>query len=60
MQEARFAIDEIAPNHEKYQHRLMDYNNDPSTSFADIQRVFEVLERHIREQLKKSPQRTKP
>jgi hypothetical protein len=32
MQEARFFIDDIAPNHSKYNHRLMDYNNDPTTT----------------------------
>jgi hypothetical protein len=26
MQEARFVIDEIAPNRTNYNHRLMDYN----------------------------------
>lgn len=59
MQEARFVIDEIAPNRKKYEHSLMDYNNDPSTTFADIQRVFDLMERHIRERLKNSPG-TKP
>lgn len=60
MQEARFVIDEIAPNRKKYEHRLMDYNNDPSTSFTDIQKVFDLMERHITERLKKSSQGTTP
>jgi hypothetical protein len=60
MQEARFVIDEIAPNRKKYEHRLMDYNNDPSTTFADIQKVFELMERHMIQGLKKSPQGAKP
>jgi len=47
MQEARFVIEEVAPNLEKYQHRLMDYNNDPTTTFADVQGVFWLLEKHI-------------
>ncbi len=47
MQEARFAIEEIAPDAKRYSHRLMDYNNDPKTSFADIQGVFWLLEKHI-------------
>jgi hypothetical protein len=38
MQEARFVIDEIAPNR-NYEHRLMNYNNDPSTTLADIKKV---------------------
>lgn len=47
MQEARFVIEEIAPDANRYSHRLMDYNNDPKTSFADIQGVFWLLEKHI-------------
>jgi hypothetical protein len=47
MQEARFVIEEIAPDASRYNHRLMDYNNDPKTSFADIQGVFWLLEKHI-------------
>jgi len=38
MQEARFAIEKIAPNLDRYDHRLMDYNNDPTTSFAIFKR----------------------
>jgi hypothetical protein len=34
VQEARFVIQEIAPDAKRYSHRLMDYNNDPNTSFA--------------------------
>jgi len=56
MQEARFVIDEIAPNRRTYEHRLMDYNNDPTTTFADIQKVFRLLEERIMERLtKESP-----
>lgn len=47
MQEARFVIEEIAPQASRYNHRLMDYNNDPTTTFADIQGVFWLLEKHI-------------
>ena len=47
MQEARFVIEEIAPDAQRYSHRLMDYNNDPRTTFADIQGVFWLLEKHI-------------
>jgi hypothetical protein len=47
MQEARFVIEEIAPNAQRYNHRLMDYNNDPTTTFADIQGVFWLLQKHI-------------
>jgi len=52
MQEARFVIDEIAPNRNKYHHRLMDYNDDPTTTFADIQNFFRLLEARIVERLK--------
>jgi hypothetical protein len=55
MQEARFAVEKIAPNLENYDHRLMDYNNDPTTSFADIQKVFRLLEDRIAERLKEGP-----
>ena len=51
MQEARFVIGEITAKRD-YQHRLMDYNNDPTTTFADIQRVFRVLEDRITKRLK--------
>lgn len=47
MQEARFVIDDdLAPNNH-YHHRLMDYNNDPHTTFADAQRFFDLLEARI-------------
>jgi len=51
MQEARFVIDDIAPNRKDYQHRLMGYNNDPTTTFADIQKVFRLLEDRIAKRL---------
>jgi hypothetical protein len=53
MQEARFVIDEIAPNR-NYDHRLMDYNNDPKTNFAHVQKVFRLLQQRIAERLTKS------
>jgi len=59
MQEARFAIDEIAPHHQQYHHRLMDYNNDPSTTFADIQKVLELIENHITKRLREESAITK-
>jgi hypothetical protein len=51
LQEARFVIDEIASNR-NYNHRLMDYNNDPTTTFADIQEVFRITESLIALRLK--------
>ena len=59
MQEARFVIDEIAPHHQQYHHRLMDYNNDPSTTFADIQKVLELMENHIAKRLREQSAITK-
>jgi hypothetical protein len=51
MQEARFVIDDdLAPNN-KYDHRLMDYNNDPHTTFADVQRFFDFLQGRIEARL---------
>jgi hypothetical protein len=44
LQEARFVIDEIAVSR-NYDHRPMDYNNDPATTFADIQEVFSITEK---------------
>jgi hypothetical protein len=56
MQEARFVIEEVAPDWEKkYQHRLLDYNNDPTTTFADIQKVFRLLEDRIAKRLAEEP-----
>ena len=55
MQEARFVIDEFATNRNNYQHRLMDYNNDPATTFADIQKVFRLLEGRIAKRLAEQP-----
>jgi hypothetical protein len=46
VQEARFLIDDIAPNRKNYHHRLMDYNNDPTTTFADVQKFFRLLDGH--------------
>jgi hypothetical protein len=55
MQESRFVIDEMAPNR-NYHHRLMDYNNDPTTTFADLQKVLRLLQQRIAERLaKESP-----
>lgn len=53
MQEARFVIEEVAPDWKKYNHRLMDYNNDPKTTFADIQKVIKLLRERINERLSK-------
>ena len=53
LQEARFVIDEIAADR-NYEHRLMNYNNDPTTTFADIQEVLRITESLITLRLKGS------
>jgi hypothetical protein len=59
LQEVRFVIDEIAADR-NYDHRLMDYNNDPKTSFADVQDVLRITETLIRLRLKGGGPRTAP
>lgn len=51
MQEARFVIDDIAPNAKSYHHRLMGYNNDPATTFTDVQKFFRLLDERIAKRL---------
>ncbi len=51
MQEARFAIDEVLAKGNRYEHRLMGYNNDPQTTFADVQRFFTIVEERIKKRL---------
>ena len=51
MQEARFAIDQIARDN-NYQHRLMYYNNDKTTTFADIKKVIRLTQKRIETRLK--------
>ncbi len=40
MQQARFVIDEVLAKGNHYKHRLMNYNNDPNTTFADVQKFL--------------------
>jgi hypothetical protein len=47
MQQARFVIDDDLAKGNHYDHRLMDYNNDPRTTFADTQKFFRLLEERI-------------
>ena len=56
MQEARFVIDDIAPHRKYYHHRLMDYNNDPMTTFADVQKFFWLLKDRISTRLRDGSQ----
>ena len=50
-QETRFVVDELTSKR-NYQHRLMEYNNDPTTTFDDIQEVLSIVERLITLRLK--------
>lgn len=50
LQEARFVIDEVAHNR-NYEHRLLNYNNDPTTAFADIQNVLRLVEERLTKRL---------
>ncbi len=51
LQEVRFVVDEIVSGRD-YSHRLMDYNNDRTTEFSDIQEVLSIAERLIALRLK--------
>lgn len=55
MQEARFVIDEVMAKGNHYEHRLMNYNNDPTTSFRNIQETLGILEDRIRKRLAEEP-----
>jgi hypothetical protein len=59
MEEARTAIEEIAPHHSNYRHLLMGYNNDPSTTFANIQEVFRLTEKRISDRTREQRQGNK-
>src|SRR5215469_12936752 len=50
-QQARFLIDDDLAKGNHYQHRLMDSNNDPKTTFSDVQRLFALLEQRIQKRL---------
>lgn len=54
MQQARFVIDDNLAKGNHYHHRLMDYNNDPNTTFADTQTFFNLLAQRIQKQLEQA------
>jgi len=56
MEAARAVIDEIAPGRD-YDHRLMGYNNDPTTTFPDIQKVLRLTEDQISKRINANPQK---
>jgi hypothetical protein len=49
--EARSIIRETAPNGKKYKARLVEYNNDPATSFEDVQKLFQIVEDRLAKRL---------
>jgi hypothetical protein len=51
MQALRLTIDELMPGH-GFEHTLMDYNNSPSTTHADILGVINKAKKRIEEQLR--------
>jgi hypothetical protein len=58
IQEARHVIDETAPNRKSYNARLADFNNDPTTTFADIQKLLQLVEERLAKRLAESTRRT--
>ena len=48
LQEVRFVIDERGKD---YEHRLMGFNNDPSTSFQDVKAVLSAAADRLRRSL---------
>jgi hypothetical protein len=55
MQESRFVIDDMAPNAAYYNHRLMNFNNDPATTYFDVQKFFQLLEERVAKRLAEQP-----
>jgi hypothetical protein len=47
LQEVRFAIEDVTDGRE-FEHRLRDYNNLPSTEFADVKRVLTIATHRVR------------
>ena len=57
LEEVRKTVERLTAD-KKYQHRLMDYNDDPDTKFADIKKVFTTtIERVSAEVEKKVPKK---
>lgn len=51
LQEVRFAIEKRIPGRE-FEHRLMGFNNLPSTTLADVQAVLEIARDRVAERLR--------
>lgn len=50
LQEVRFAIEEVTRGR-RFQHRMMDFNNLPSTTLADVRGVIDIARRRVVERL---------
>ena len=46
LQEVRFAIEDVTGGRE-FEHRLMDFNNLPETTFEDVKEVLAVARRRV-------------
>jgi hypothetical protein len=54
LQEVRFAIEEVAPDRE-FNHRLMDFNNLPTTTLAQVQEVLRIARQRVQARLADPP-----
>ncbi len=55
LREARRVIDETAPNAKSYPARLVDFNNDPTTTWAAVQKFLQIVEERFAKQLAEKP-----
>ena len=60
MQQARFVIDDDLDPGNNYDHRLMGFNNDPRTTFADVRRFFDLVQGRIEGMLESPPSSSQP
>jgi len=56
MTEVRHLISRTAPNAAKYSARLVDYNNDPTVTFDDLQKLLKTVEVNLEKQVAVQPQ----
>ena len=57
LQEVRFSIEAVAKGRE-FEHRLMDFNNLPETTLADVQRVLDMAVAEVQERLNSAPNKS--
>ena len=51
IREAKVVVDETAPNRKSYKARLVDFNNDPTTTLADVQKLLQLVEERLTKRL---------